>query len=103
MAEVQRGNAVTGPSRAIDGFADRALGGTPADEQHVALGPVDFRQGDFLGQLLQFGGASRSSPCAVRATGRMPHFIVLQAGDDRVFATVHSRSRRGVLGDAIHG
>ena len=96
MADVQRGNAVAGGAGAVHGFADRAFGRTPADEQDVAFaagrkfsaaGRVAASACSFLRRLAVICMCSFGEPVG------MAQFVVLQAGGDRIFAARESACR----------
>ena len=80
VLDVQGGNAVAGGAGAVHGFPDRALGRTPADQQHVALGrTVDLGGRQRGRQRLQLLAAlGRHLHVQLRRAGRMAEFVVLQ-------------------------
>src|SRR5260370_36828534 len=82
------GNAVAGGAGAVHRFLDGTLGGTPADEEHIALGrAVNGRRGKSGGKRLQFfatlGGHFHVQ---VGRAGGVAQFVVLWAGGDGRFA-----------------
>jgi hypothetical protein len=72
---------------------DRAVGGAPADEEDFAFAAaVDVRERKFFGELLELRAAlGGHRHVQLRAAGRVAHLVVLEAGDERVFA-VHQRT-----------
>ena len=105
MLDVQRRNAVAGGAGAVHGFADRALGRTPADEQDVAFRrAVNLRRGQRRGERLQFLAALGGHlHVQLGRGGRMAHFVVLQAGGDGIFAALNARAGHDARHDAVRG
>ncbi len=103
VLDVDGGNAVAGGAGAVHGFLDRALGRTPADQQHVAFGrAVDCRRGQRGRERLQFLAALGGHlHVQLGRTGRMAQFIMLQAGGDGIVAAQDPRAGRDVLRDAV--
>jgi len=105
MLQVECGERLAVFAGLLHGFLERALAGTPADEQHVAFaGAVNLRHGQFLGEF-----AELVAPLGVHlrvqlaGAGRMAQLVVLQAGDDRILATGDAGAGRNMAGDAVGG
>jgi len=81
VAQMDGGNTVARGARAVHGFTDRALGGTPADEQHAAFGrAIDFRQRQGSGEGLQFLAAlGGHGHVQFRRAGGMAELVVFEA------------------------
>ena len=103
MLDVQRGNAVAGGAGAIHRFLDRALGRAPADEQDIAFGrAINFRRRQRGAERLQFlATLGHHLHVQFRRAGWVAEFVVLQTGDDGIFAAPNARARRQVLRDAV--
>ena len=82
---------------------DRAVSRTPTDEERVALlVAVNFRHRNFFGELAQFVAAfGGHGHVQLRAAGRMPHLIVLESGQERIFSIENASAGRDVLRDLI--
>ena len=103
MAEMERGDLLAMFAAKLHGVVDRAVGGTPADEERVAfLVAEHFRDGQFLGELAEFVAAlGGHGHVQLRAAGRVAHLVVLEAGHERVFAVENAGAGRDVLGDGV--
>src|SRR6185312_4923057 len=99
VADVNRRNTVTISAGAINGFLDRTFGRTPADEQNISFGrAVNFRHRQSRAKRLQFLAAFRSHlHMQFWRASRMTKFIVLQAGDNRIFSALNPRARRDMM------
>ena len=93
ILDVQGGNAVARRAGAVHGFADRALGRAPADQQQVALRrAIHFGRRQRGRQRLQLLAAlGRHLHVQLRRAGRMAELVVFETAGNR--DTGRSRSR----------
>ena len=98
VTDVQSGDAVAGCAGAFNGFANRSLIGPPADEQDVSFRrAVNRRPRKGGGEGLQFlASFGRHFHVEVGLPSRMAHFVVFQAGYDRILSAGDARAGRRV-------
>ena len=103
MAQMQCGDALAalaGGFRRPRGWGRRS---SPSRRRESRLqGRRRLPGGNLRGELLELcAGAWQSCHVEGRAAGGVAHFVMLEAGDDGVFAIQHPGAGRGVLGDAV--
>src|SRR6266550_7565915 len=82
---------------------DRTVSRSPADEQRVAfLIAINFRHRNFFGEFAQFVATlRRHGHVQFRAARGMPHLVVFESADERIFSVKDARARRDVLRDTL--
>ena len=82
---------------------DRTVSRSPANEERVAfLIAINFRHRNFFGEFAQFiATLRRHRHVQFRAAGGVPHLVVLESADKRIFSVENARAGRDVLRDTL--